>query len=248
MPRTSLPHSRRTGVLLTAFLLSSSLHASMIVADRDAHIFGGTRPASARSEIPAQEGNFGAARQLELKTTPGLGDGFARKAYIGFDLATLPQLPAAAGSLSLRLTVQGLSMGPAGDRALTEQPVVVYLLKKSAAGDDWLEGDGTPKAPEHAPATGGIHWLNAPANYIQAGNRIAANDSVEAGRIIVPADAKDGHTLTLPLSADAMTELTRRRAPDRATFVVAIAKDTDDLLRLHSRDAGDPRLRPALVW
>lgn len=248
MPKSSSPLSRRIAALLTAATLSTQLTAGIIIADRDAHIFGGTRPSSARTELPAQESNFGAARQLELKTTPGKGDGFTRKVYVGFDLATLPQLPATPGSVSLRLTVQNLSKGPAGDRELTEQPLVIYLLKKSADGDNWVEGQGNPNSPEHGPATGGIHWLNAPANYIQAGNQIAANDSVEAARVTIPADVKGGHTLVIPLSAAALTELTQRRAPDRATFVVVIKKDTDDLLRLHSRDVGQPAQRPALIW
>lgn len=248
MTQSSPPRTRGVAALLTLLgtaALCAQLAAAEIIADRDAHIFGGPRPSAAKAEIPAQDSNFGAAKQLELKTTPGKSDNFTRKVYIGFDLANLTKPPAA---VSLRLTVHSLTEGPAGDRKLTEQPLSVHLLKKAANGNDWAEGSGDANMPEHGPSTGSIHWLDAPANYVQAGSRVLARDTVEAARIVVPADVKPGHTLTIPLSAAALAELAQRGPTDRATFILVIEEGTDDMLRLHSREATRPGFRPALVW
>jgi|GEM_PF-2665012 hypothetical protein len=233
---------------LLAGLVAAPLSAGEIVTDRDAHVFGGARPIHDKAALPAQESNFGASRHLELKTTPGKGDGFTRKAYLSFDLSGLPRLPAEDGALSLRLVVRQLSVGAGGDTVLTEQPLVLYLLKESAEGEDWVEGSGRPDRIEHGLATGSIHWLNAPANAPMLGNRVSSRDAIEAGRIVVPNDARDGTTILIPIHSAALADLNSRRRPARATFILAIADGTDDLLRIHSRESTLSARRPALVW
>lgn len=248
-----LPSPARSARLIGAIRLTAALlliglsaRAGELVADRDTYIFGGDKPGHERSEIAGAESNFGKRPLLELKTTAGMGDGFTRKIYLGFDIGALPR---SLGSLSLRLNLREMNPGPGGDKVLTPQPIKVYLLKPGAGGADWTEGFGASvEKPEDGAATGGLHWLNAPANTRRSGHRFVAAEVIEAGELLLPIVLEKNQEVLIPLSSAAIASLASGRHGARVTLMLSIPEGTDDLLRFHSREATKPSYRPALVW
>ena len=233
--------------LLPVFLLNlCAASAGELVADRDTYVFGGQKPGDERTDIPGYESNFGKRGLLELKTTVNRPDGFTRKIYLGFDLSTLPKT---GESLSLRLNLREMNPGPGGDKILTPQPLKVHLLKPEAKGDDWIEGEGTlGDKTENGAATGSLHWLNAPANARQSGDRFVADQVIEAATFTLPIVLEKNHEIIIPLSPAAVESLRSGRHGGRATLMISVAEGTDDLMRFHSREVGRAAHRPALVW
>lgn len=222
------------------------MFAGELAADRDSYVFGGRRPCDERTDIPGYDSNFGKRAILELKTTANKPDGFSRRIYLGFDISALPR---PLDALSLRLTLREMNPGQGGDAILTPQPVRVYLLKPNAPGQDWIEGSGTGTAqPENGAATGSLHWLNAPANARDLGDRFIESQVIEAGETTVPIVLERNKDVLIPLSSAALKSILSGRHGSRITLMLSVSEGTDDLMRFHSREATKPSYRPALVW
>lgn len=246
-PIESLPIIRSVRLAPVAMLLLGlAAQAGELVADRDSYVFGGDKPSDERTEIAGYASNFGQRTLLELKTTVTKPDGFTRKIYLGFNLASLPR---SVDAISLRLNLREMNPGPGGDKVLTPQPIKLYLLKPDVGGDDWREGAGLSGAQtESGVDAGSLHWLNAPANYRQSGDRFTKSSVIEAGAIELPIVVEKNREVLIPLSPAAVKSLTQGGHGPRATFMLSVAEGTDDLMRFHSREAGKPAYRPALVW
>lgn len=220
--------------------------AGEIIADRDSYVFGGGKPGNDKTDIPGQESNFGKRGLLELKTTATKPDSFTRKIYLGFDPRSIP---ASFGTISLRLVLRDMNPGPGGDKILTEQPLKVFLLKPSAKGADWSEGEGVyAEKTENGALAGSLHWLNSPANHLNSGDRFTPSLVIEAADHTLPVVLEKDREIVIPLSPAAVQSLKSGSHGDRATLMISISEGTDDLVRFHSREARKAGLRPALVW
>ena len=104
------------------FTVLTETESSVAVADQDSHVSGFQ-----------EDSNFGSSSQLLVKNQSPTDTGaFSRKAYVRFDVATLPS---SEFSLILNVVDSGLGITSASK----DYEFEVYGLNHAESEDDWIE-------------------------------------------------------------------------------------------------------------
>jgi hypothetical protein len=172
--------------------------------------------------------SFGNLDILRVRNSANLVS--ARKAYLRFDLSTVPTSVKSATGASVGLTIAPAEGHSPADKAWTFQ---VYGLKDAAKNEDW---------PEKT-----TNWNNAPANDIQSPSALT-EDALPLGTFTVTGKGEQGKTVTF--SSPELLRFLQNDSNGMATLLITRSEagdaKTDDVVHIFASKENEKLAAPTL--